>query len=115
MTTPRGVTLIEVLVATVLLAVGIHATLGALFVSQRWHRAARERDALASHALDRLDWWSRHACTAGDTLVDDQLPGGLALRWSVQDSLGRRQLRWQGRGPGNAPQRLDFSSSWRCD
>lgn len=110
----RAVSLIEVLVATVLLAIGIHGTLGALAAAQRLHRAARERDLLAFRALDRLGWWAQQACAQGDTSAIERDSTGIEARWSVDEASGTRRLRWSARGGGSRPTRLDITTDWPC-
>lgn len=66
----RGVTLIEVLVATVLLAIGIGGSLGALATALRFRTDAAARERLAATAHDRLSWFEAVGCTLpGDTTI----------------------------------------------
>lgn len=111
----RGVTLIEVLVATVLLAVGIHGTLGALAAAQRLHRGARERDAVAARALDRLSWFAQEACVRGDTLAEAVEPPGVSVRWSTAGTANHRRLHWEGRVATSRAAPLTVRAEWLCD
>jgi prepilin-type N-terminal cleavage/methylation domain-containing protein len=76
MTSRRGVTLIEVLVATVLLAIGIAGTLNALVASARVRRSADAREAVVGLLLDRLAWFEANACRTLDTAGVTRLADG---------------------------------------
>lgn len=110
----RGVSLIEVLVATVLLAVGIGGTLSALAASARLRALARDREQLAAEALDRLAWFEARACAQGDTTEQVTTIDRVAIDWGVTDSGGRRLLRFRAERGGVRPQRLALRTSWRC-
>ena len=110
-----GVSLIEVLVATVLLAVGIAGTLSSLAAAERLRRGARDRENLAALALDRLAWFQLAACLTADTSAVTPIDPAGEARWSVRDSLGVRTLQWRGVTPSAPPQRLRLTTTWRCD
>lgn len=110
----RGVSLIEVLVAAVLLAVGIGGTLSSLAATARLREWARHREYLAAAALDRLAWFEARACAQLDTAERVSSAEQLELDWSVRDSAGRRLLRFGAASAGRSPQRLSLQSSWRC-
>jgi Tfp pilus assembly protein PilV len=113
---PRsGVSLIEVLVATVLLAVGIGGTLSALAASSRLREWARDRERLAAEALDRLAWFEARACAQRDTAEQATSAERVTANWAVRDSAGRRLLRFGAVTAGRPPQRLSLRSSWRCE
>ena len=113
---PRsGVSLIEVLVATVLLAVGIGGTLSSLAASSRLRDWARDRERLASEALDRLAWFEARACAQRDTADRATSPERVTVDWAVRDSAGRRLLTFGAVTAGRPPQRLSLHSSWPCD
>lgn len=114
MSSRRGVSLIEVLVATVLLAVGIGGTLSALAASARLRTLARDREQLAAEALDRLAWFEARACAQGDTTEQRTTTDHVGLEWSVIDSGGRRLLRFRAERGGERPQRLSLRTSWQC-
>lgn len=111
-----GVSLIEVLVAAVLLAVGICGTLAALAATARLRQLARDREALAAAALDRLAWFEARACAHADTAERATLSASdsVTVQWRVTDSLGRRAMRFEATSAGRAPQRLTLTTSWRC-
>ena len=109
-----GVSLIEVLVATVLLAVGICGTLGSLAAAARLRQSARQRESLAAAALDRLAWFEARACAQSDTAERIHAVDSVALDWAVSDSAGRRTLRFTAASLGRSPQRLTLVSSWQC-
>lgn len=85
-----GVSLTEVLVASVLLAVGIGGTLGALSTAVRFRSGAAAREAIAATAHDRLGWFDATACLVPDTTIERPLPGTNAREsWTlVHDSSG---------------------------
>jgi Tfp pilus assembly protein PilV len=113
---PRaGVSLVEVLVAAVLLAVGIGGTLSSLAVTARLREWARDRERVAAEALDRLAWFEARACAQSDTAERVTTAERVALNWGVTDSAGRRVLRFGAASAGRPPQRLVLHSSWRCD
>lgn len=85
-----GVTLVEVLVATVLLAIGVSGSLSALSAAARLRDGARVREALAAAAHDRLSWFEATGCAAGDSSGVDEGARGVQLTWNVRaDSTGR--------------------------
>jgi Tfp pilus assembly protein PilV len=110
-----GVSLVEVLVAAVLLAVGIGGTLSSLAATSRLRDWARQRERLAAEALDRLAWFEARACAQSDTMERLTTADRLTLDWAVRDSVGRRLLRFGAASAGRPPQRLTLHSSWRCE
>ena len=92
----RGVTLIEVLVAAMLLGVGIAGTMQAVAVSTRLRADADRREALVGLMLDRLAWFEARACAGGDTLGVLRLPDGPETRWQVQAVGSARVLTLDG-------------------
>lgn len=113
MRSQSGVSLVEVLVATVLLAVGINGTLAAVAAAQRLQRDARARDALASLALDRLDWFAHRACGLSDSLGQDSARA-IRATWQLRDSASTRRLQWQGRSTGDTRHPLRVDAEWSC-
>ena len=113
---PRsGVSLVEVLVATVLLAVGIGGTLSSLAATARLREWARARERLASEALDRLAWFEARSCAQADTSERLTTADGFTVDWVVRDSASRRLLRFSAATSGRSSQRITIRSSWRCD
>lgn len=109
-----GVSLIEVLVATVLLAVGISGTVASLAATARMRVRARDRESLAAAALDRLEWFEGRACAQTDTAESATLQDSVRVDWQVTDSSGQRTFRFDAERVGHTPQRLTLRSSWRC-
>lgn len=95
-----GLSLTEVLVATVLLAVGIGCTLGALATSLRMRNGASAREMLAAVAHDRLTWFERAGCAVQDTIIEEAAPrdAGIAESWRVEGEPGAVTLRGEARG-----------------
>lgn len=96
----RGVSLPEVLVAAVLLAVGVAGCLSALATSLRLRTAAWERESLAAAAHDRLSWFAARGCSVGDTSFGP--PPSLRFRehWRVAPESGGAALFGVLRGTG---------------
>lgn len=95
-----GVSLTEVLVATVLLAVGIGGTLGALATSLRMRNGASAREMVAAAAHDRLTWFDRTGCAVQDTIIEETPPPGtgVAESWRVEGEPGAVTLQGEARG-----------------
>ncbi len=98
--TRRGVSLPEVLVASVLLAVGVAGCLSALATALRLRTAAWEREALAATAQDRLTWFAARGCSAGDTTFAPQTSPRLTEHWRVAQGAGAAELFGVLRGNG---------------
>ncbi len=109
-----GVSLIEVLVSMVLLAIGIAGTLSALTASSRLRERARMHEELAAEAMDRLAWFESRACAQLDTAESHTTARGVRVEWHVRDSLGRRQLSFDANTLGRTPERLSLRTSWQC-
>ncbi len=110
----RGVSLIEVLVATVLLAVGIGGTLSSLAATARLRESASARERLAAEALDRLAWFEARACAQLDTSEQVTTAERIALEWRVTDSVGFRRLRFSAASAAPHSQRLTILTRWQC-
>ncbi|MBL8998427.1 MAG: prepilin-type N-terminal cleavage/methylation domain-containing protein [Gemmatimonadetes bacterium] len=105
MSVRRGVSLVEVLVAAVLLAVGVAGALSALVGAARLRAGALLREALADRADARLSWFEGAACSAPDSLIrSDGAPieerwrltrdsSGASLAGEARGTLGTRTLR----------------------
>lgn len=119
----RGVSLVEVLVATVLLAVGVTGTLASLAAAGRLRESARGREEVAAAMRERLAWFEAMACrpeTASGTLTRSD---GVRLTWTVApldvDSVhgvGRRTATLVAeQGPAPRTQRLALHTARPCD
>ena len=109
----RGVSLIEVIVAALLLGVGVAGTLGAIAAAARLRQRAAVRELVASAALDRLHWFERRACATPDT-AGTELLRGVDVAWELRDSLGLRSLRLFARGVARDREPLAIHASWPC-
>lgn len=101
----RGVSLVEVLVAAVLLAVGVAGALSALAGAARLRAGAQLRESLADRADARLSWFEGAACATPDSLLrSDGTPieerwrltrdsSGASLAGEARVALGGRTLR----------------------
>lgn len=111
----QGVSLVEVLVAAVLLAIGIGGSLQALTLSSRLRVEADAREALAGLMLDRLAWFEARACTASDTAGVTRLARGDEAYWRLYRSDSTRVLELEGRrGSGADVQRKRVVASLKC-
>lgn len=111
----RGVSLVEVLVAATLLAVGVAGTLHALLASARLRLDADRREALVGMLLDRLAWFEAAACAGGDTAGVTRLADGPEARWGVQAVGNLRVLTLDGsRGSGARNARTHIVTSRPC-
>jgi len=89
MHTRPGVSLVEVLVSAVLLAIGIGGALSAFVGAARLRAGAAVREASADAAESRLSWFEARGCTLADTLVSGAVGRGLVEEWRVaRDSSG---------------------------
>ena len=95
-----GVSLTEVLVAAVLLAVGIGGTMGALASALRMRNGATTRERVAAAAQDRLTWFERVGCAVNDSTITeaDSTGSGVAESWRVEPTPGGVVLRGAARG-----------------
>lgn len=73
----------EVLVATVLLAVGIGGCLSALVGAARLRSGAALREALADAAESRLSWFETRGCLSPDTVLRSAPGSALVEEWSL--------------------------------
>lgn len=111
----RGVSLIEVLVSAVLLAVGIGGTMHTLLASARLRLEADRREATAGLLLDRLSWFEAFACAGGDTAGVTRLEDGTEARWRVETVGASRVLSLEGaRAPGQSSPRAQLLTSRSC-
>lgn len=118
----RGVSLVEVLVATVLLAVGITGTLASLAAAARLREDARGREAVAAAMRERLAWFEAVGCVPETSSGDATRADGVRLAWIIapleDDSVagGRRRTAAliAERGPSGRTQRLALHTSRPC-
>lgn len=118
----RGVSLVETLVAAVLLMLGIGGSLHALAASTRLRSAADAREALSGLLLDRLAWFETGACASGDTsgvsaaAFESAASAAPTLRWTVQAVGTVRILTLEGALHGRATTpRTRILTSRTCD
>lgn len=110
-----GVTLVEVLVATVLLGVGVSGTLASLAAAARLRGEARLRETMAAAVSDRLDWFAALGCASADTAGADLRAGRVVVAWSQVDSAPSRQLRVTARDSVARVAPLRLRAERRCD
>ncbi len=112
---PRpGVTLVEVLVASVLLAIGIGGTLGALVAAARLRDGAGRRELVASVVEARLVWFAISACASTDTVLSGAADG-VEETWRITRAgpLARLEGRARSSLPGR-PVRLALAHERQC-
>lgn len=112
----RGVSLVEVLVAALLLTIGVAGSLSALLASARLRTRASVRESVAQTLESRLGWFAARACAfTADTLVRSASDARVEESWRVvRDSTGARL---EGRAIGGAGPhavRRSLSVSRRC-
>jgi hypothetical protein len=82
-----GVSLVEVLVATVLLAIGVAGCVAALQAASRLRLDAVMRENAAATVERRLTWFESRACAGADTVIVVLAPD--TERWVLtRDSTG---------------------------
>jgi prepilin-type N-terminal cleavage/methylation domain-containing protein len=115
MTSRRGVSLVEVLVASVLLAIGVGGTLSAFTAALRLRTNADVREEVAARAHNTLSWFESRSCVAADT-ASDSTRGGIREAWMVrrESTLVRLSGRLEG-GAARAPVQLAVEAVRRCD
>lgn len=92
MTQREGISLVEVLVAAVLLAIGVAGALSALTTAMRLRLAAEAQEAAVERVDQRLGWFARGACPAHDTTVRIGDSSGERERWRVRADSGGATL-----------------------
>jgi hypothetical protein len=85
-----GVSLVEVLVSTVLLAVGVAGCLAAMQVAAHLRLEAAARESVALSAAGRLAWFEARGCAVPDTVVLVAPPD--AERWVITRDSTSSQL-----------------------
>lgn len=109
-----GVTLIEVLVASVLLGVGIAGTMNALAASARLRVDADAREALAGLMMDRLAWFEARACAGADSSGSTRLPDGPRTQWRVVTVGSTRRLELIGYRRASVTRPVRVATSLPC-
>ena len=98
MSSRRGVSLVEVLVATVLLAIGVAGCVAALQAASRLRLDAATRESATATVERRLTWFESRACLGGDTVIVVLAPD--TERWVLARDRLQRIPRMH-RGPGD--------------
>lgn len=111
----RGVSLVEVLVATVLLGVGVGGTLASLAAAARLRAEARVREAMAAAVADRLDWFAVRGCLSTDTAGADLRGRRILVTWAQRDSAPGRRVRVTARDSLARVAPLRLTAERRCD
>lgn len=115
MRTRRGVSLLEVLVATLLLTVGVGGSVQALLTAGRLRARAAARERLARTVETRLHWFQARSCAAVDTTIDGTTADAVHEQWTVQRSGVLTRLEGRARIGGRADSlRLPLSQPRRC-
>jgi prepilin-type N-terminal cleavage/methylation domain-containing protein len=110
-----GLSLVEVLVASVLLAIGVGGTLSAFTAALRLRINADAREAVAARAHDTLSWFESRSCAAADTAADSSRDG-IRESWTVRrESTFVRLSGGVAGGTGRAPVQLAIEAVRRCD
>jgi Tfp pilus assembly protein PilV len=110
-----GVSLVEVLVCVLLLALGIGGTVQALVASARLQRDADRREVVVGLLLDRLAWFETVACAGGDTAGLTRATEGPQAQWRVEAVGSRRVLTLEGsRVSGPAAPRTQVVTTRAC-
>lgn len=115
MNSRRGVSLVEVLVASVLLAIGVGGTLSAFTAALRLRTNADVREEAAARAQNRLTWFESRNCAAADTAADvtrDRIREVFSVR--RESTMVRLTGALEG-GAARAPVRLAVEAVRRCD
>lgn len=115
MRTRRGVSLVEVLVAVLLLTVGVGGCVQALLAAGRLRTRAAARERLAHVVEARLQWFRSRPCAAGDASIDHTTPDGVHERWIVVRTGALLRLDGRaGAGAGADSMRVGLTQLRRC-
>lgn len=113
---PRaGVSLIEVLVATVILGIGIAGAQSAMLAAARYRAAADAREALAALMVEQMLWFERRGCAGADS--SDVLEGarGARVAWGLRRDSAGVQVWLEGRVRiGSREHRLQVAEGLPC-
>ena len=111
----RGTSLVEVLVASVLLAVGVSGCLSTIAVAARFRERARAREGLAAAAHDRLSWFVARGCTITDSARESAASGLVRAEWRVErDSVAARFVLAATRTAPMLDERIAIEASRPC-
>jgi Tfp pilus assembly protein PilV len=111
-----GVSLPEVLVAAVLLAIGVSGCLAAVATALRFRTMALTREAMAAASQARLAWFDASGCALADTVVRSAANAALTERWEVRrDSSVVRFDGVTSASHAGRPMRLAIATVKRCD
>jgi Tfp pilus assembly protein PilV len=95
-----AVSLVEVLVATVLLAIGVAGSVAAFVAAARGRMTAAAREGAAAAADRRLAWFEAVGCTTPDTMIAVGAPD--REHWVLdRDSTTSRLEGWAASGVGS--------------
>ncbi len=78
-----ALSLVEVLVATVLLAIGICGTVASLAAAERLRADANRRERLAAAVNARLAWFDAVGCTTGASSGAAISADGVTVTWTL--------------------------------
>lgn len=112
-----ALSLVEVLVATVLLAVGICGTLASLAAAERLRADAQRRERLAAEVSARLAWFDAVGCTAAAASGTSTSADGVGVTWTLEpldaDSVRRLEID-AGNGAGRRALQLSIATARLC-
>ncbi|MEX2181295.1 MAG: hypothetical protein WD771_04590 [Gemmatimonadaceae bacterium] len=97
-----GSSFIEVLVASVLLAVGIVGCLSTLAAAARMRHGASVREELAARAHDRLGWFGARACIGPDTAGSAPAGAPVQVDWTRTRNAAGAHLNIELSAPASA-------------
>lgn len=107
--------MLEVLVATLLLTVGVGGAVHSVVTAGRLRARAAARERLARTVEARLEWFQGRPCTGGDTTIERTTPEGVHEQWAVQRRGAIAQLDGRARVGSRADSlRLGLSQRRRC-
>lgn len=89
--TRLGTSLVEVLVSSVLLAVGVSGCLATLAVAARFRERAAAREEIAAAAQDRIGWFLSAGCATADT-IGSTSESRLESKWTLSHDSASAQL-----------------------
>lgn len=112
-----ALSLVEVLVATVLLAVGISGTVASLAAAERLRADANRRERLAAEVNARLAWFDAVGCSAEATSGVTTSSDGVRVAWTLSaitaDSVRRVDID-AAHGEGSRALRLAIATGRLC-
>lgn len=108
-----AVSLVEVLVATVLLSVGVAGSVAAFAVAARTRLTAAAREGAAAAVERRLAWFEAVGCSRADTVVSIPAPDG--EYWVLErDSASARLAGRATRGSGARSATVELTLLREC-